>query len=143
MKEKTIRGKIDGNVEFDGKIIVSGKCEVTGNIFCEDLDIYAGGYISAGGDISFSYYLKFGTKITAKLLRGSSNLEIERAFWIEKFNLFGFKKLAAEIKTGCVAEIRAKLQPWVKKLRACKLWTETERLVIGSWIDGKLEYKKK
>jgi len=79
------------------------------------------------------------------LLRISRDSNIEREYWIEKFNLFGFKKVAEVIKEGCIDSIRNKvseIKGIKSKLLKCKYWTATERLVIKSWIDGKLEKEK-
>ena len=72
---------------------------------------------------------------------------IERSFWTEKFLLFGFKKAATAIETGCVNEIREKLldvkmKSEITKIQKCKYWTKIERLVIKSWLDGNLKDEK-
>ena len=66
----------------------------------------------------------------------------ERSFWIEKMNLFGFKAVAKKLKEGCVDEIREKVKAikGIKvKLLKCSYWTNTERMVLKSWLDGELK----
>ena len=108
-------------------------------------DISSGGDIRSVGDIYFSYHLSFSIKIKCQYLRISWNDSTERSFWIEKMNLFGFKKVAEALQSGCVEDVRRKvlaIKGASKKLLACKYWTKTERLVLMSWIDGKLEYEE-
>ena len=104
-------------------------------------DIYSGRYIYSRGDIYFSYHLIFKTEITCKLLRLSCNHEIERQYWIEKFNLFGFKKIAKQISTGCVTEIKPIFEDkkTAARLLKCKYFTKLEKLIIKSWHKGELE----
>ena len=57
MNEKTITGAIAGDVSFDGKLIVSGLCQVSGDITCQSLQIDCGGnldcrgYLNCGGNL--------------------------------------------------------------------------------------------
>ena len=142
-----------GKVEIEGKIEASLGIEIKkGTDISSGGDIFSGGYIFSGGDISskgdiyFSYHITFKTHITCKLLRISSIEKIERKFWIEKFLLFGFRKLAQLIQEGCSSDIRQKLlnEPNIEKeLLKCKYWTETERMVILSWIKGELKNYQK
>ena len=161
-----------GRIEIEGRIKAAVSIEIkegtnisSGGDISSLGDIYSGGYISSGGDISslgyissggnissggdisFSYHLSFKTKISCSLLRIARNNEIERGFWKEKFSLFGFKKAEKAVETGCVNEIREKLldvkmKSEIVKIKKCKYWTKIERLVIKSWLDGKLKDEK-
>jgi len=129
-----------GNISSGGDIYSSGYISSGGNIS-------SGGYISSGGNIFFSFHIRFKTKISCTLLRILRDDEFERSFWAEKLSLFGFKKVAEIIgdTNNCVNSIRGKIiriNGIQKKLLACKYWTKTERMVIISWLDGKLkDYK--
>ncbi len=48
MQEKTITGKIEGEVIFDGKIIVTGHCEVSGKIITNAVQIEIEGDLDCG-----------------------------------------------------------------------------------------------
>ena len=170
IKDKIIKGDLicDGKLIFAaglGKVNIEGQIRAQsieikegtyiysgghissdGDIY-SDKDIYSGGYIYSGGhiysggNIYFSYHLIFKTKITCKLLRLSSNSEIERRYWIEKFNLFGFKKIAKQISTGCVQEIQPIFadKKTAARLLKCKYFTKLEKLIIKSWHKGELK----
>ena len=139
MNEKIITQDC-AELEFDGRVIIKGQVKLS-KLSCTDLRIEFGGNLDCGGNLRFSYHLKFKLKLNAKIIRLAPTDEIERRFWIEKLNLFGFPELALKIKVGCMDNIRKKLEPYAKELLACKLWTLTERLAIKSWIDGKVEFE--
>jgi len=128
-------------VDSNGNIWSGGSIKVNENIISAG-SIRSNGDINSGAYIYFSFFLKFRDCITCKLLRISPKTVFERDYWIERLNLFGFEDIAEIIKEGCTSKIRTKLSKIKgieKRLLECPHWTQTERLVILSWLKGGLE----
>lgn len=142
---------IGTNIYSKGYIHSKSYISSKGNIYSKGY-IYSESYIYSEGDIHsesyiyVSFFLKFGAKISCKILRISTNENLERNYWIDKMNLFGFPDVANAAKDGCVDTIRERLTKCknVKAVLKFKYWTSFERMVIKSWINGELkDYKLK
>jgi hypothetical protein len=76
-------------------------------------------------------------------LRISASATFERSFWLEKYKMFGFKKMTKLIKSDCRETLlkghQGLSKAYKKKLLNFKYWTNTERLAIKSWLEGGLE----
>lgn len=65
-----IDGKIEGNVECSGKIIVGPQAEIIGNIQCQNIDLFGkiDGNISASETASLKASVNFTGEIAAKFI---------------------------------------------------------------------------
>ena len=65
-----IDGKIEGNIECQGKIIVGSNAKILGNIYCNNIDLMGkiNGNIEANETVTLKSQVNFTGKITTKYL---------------------------------------------------------------------------
>ena len=65
-----IDGKVEGNIECSGKIIIGSNAEITGSIYCNNIDLMGNvnGDIEAKETVTLKSQVNFSGKITTKYL---------------------------------------------------------------------------
>ena len=147
-----------GNIRnYNGNIHSEKTIHCIGNLRCEK-DIYgkegvlSRGYIFCKGNIhsesniSFMYHLGALGNITCKALRISAFAGLERAYWIEKMNLFGFANLAKIVEEGnCFDDIREnflKIDGIETTLMNCPYWAAIEKAALLCFVrNGLTDYR--
>ena len=65
-----IDGKVEGNIECSGKIIIGSSAKITGNIYCNNIDLMGevNGNIEAKETVTLKSQVNFSGKIVTKYL---------------------------------------------------------------------------